>query len=59
MGTEDTLDALQGFEKRYAKAEVDVLRLTTTISTTSGDTKSTLTTFWLKVSLSCLRFQEA
>ena len=25
MGTEDTLDALQGFEKRYAKAEVDAL----------------------------------
>lgn len=22
MGTEDTLDALQGFEKRYARAEV-------------------------------------
>jgi hypothetical protein len=25
MGTDDTLDALQGFEKRYAKAEVDAL----------------------------------
>ena len=25
MGTEDTLDALMGFEKRYAKAEVDAL----------------------------------
>ena len=25
MGTNDTLDALQGFEKRYAKAEVDAL----------------------------------
>ena len=25
MGIEDTLDALQGFEKRYSKAEVDAL----------------------------------
>ena len=25
MGTDDTLDALQGFERRYAKAEVDAL----------------------------------
>jgi hypothetical protein len=25
MGTEDTLDALMGFEKRYSKAEVDAL----------------------------------
>jgi len=25
MGTDDTLEALQGFEKRYAKAEVDAL----------------------------------
>lgn len=25
MGTDDILDALQGFEKRYAKAEVDAL----------------------------------
>ena len=25
MGTDDTLDALQGFEKRYAKAEVEAL----------------------------------